>query len=220
MSKKVLAKIKSTVLRLLPKNARFSAIYRFRWWGGRESESASGRGSSLAATKRLRVQLPHILRELKCSRLLDLGCGDFHWMSSVVLPCDYVGTDIVTTVIRRNKDRYSRDGIDFMTLNAVVDPIPDDVDVVLCREVLFHLSFKDAHKVLLNIRRSKAKFLLVTQMDTGVPNVDTYTGGFRPLDLTKPPFNLPPPSDTLPDDSISLNRCIGVWTVSDLLEVT
>ena len=63
---------------ILPVSWRFSRIYRKRWWGGKESESASGRGSSVEATEKMRRELPLLLKQLECEKLLDLGCGDFN----------------------------------------------------------------------------------------------------------------------------------------------
>src|SRR5215470_10844794 len=61
----------------------FSAIYQNNSW--RNSESVSGRGSTLARTSVLREALPILLKELNCQCLLDAPCGDFNWMRQVRL---------------------------------------------------------------------------------------------------------------------------------------
>src|SRR5579885_1138281 len=61
----------------------FSEIYRSNQWGA--SESVSGLGSELSATERVREELPKIVREFGVRSMLDIPCGDFHWMRQVDL---------------------------------------------------------------------------------------------------------------------------------------
>ena len=69
-----------------------------RWHNG---ESKSGLGSTLAFTKRLRVDLEALFEGLNATSLLDAPCGDFNWMRHVQLPagCAYMGRDIVPKLI-------------------------------------------------------------------------------------------------------------------------
>lgn len=203
-------------LALLPVSWRFSRIYRNRLWGGKASESPSGKGSSIEATARIRNELPALLRSLQCKNLLDLGCGDYNWMRHVDLGVPYLGADVVADVVQRNQARYAKQGVEFINLDGIKGPIPVDTDVILCREVLFHLSFRHARAMLANIRRSDARFLIVTQIQAECPNIDIYTGGFRPLDLTRQPFEFPQPLFSIPDDGVSTNRCLAVWRIRDL----
>src|SRR5438046_7814005 len=62
---------------------RFTDIYRHRGFGG--ADSASGPGSDLAQTQSIRDALPELLRELGVRTLLDIPCGDYHWMRQVPL---------------------------------------------------------------------------------------------------------------------------------------
>lgn len=208
--------LKSISQRLLPVAWRFSRIYKKRWWGGGKKQSASGRGSSLEATANIRNELPKVLQAFECGKLMDLGCGDFNWMSLVELGVDYLDADLVPTVIATNNARYRTEGVEFTVLNGTKDPIPDDVDVVLCREVLFHLSFRHALAMLAYIRKSRARLLIATQIGTGRENDDTYTGGFRPLDLTREPFMFPEPLESIADDAISSERALAVWWIDDM----
>jgi len=98
-------------------------------------------------------------------------------------------------------------------MNAIVDPIPDDVDVILCREVLFHLSLGHAERVVSKIINSNASHLIATHINLNKPNKNTYTGGYRPLDLMRPPFDLKKPSFLISDDAVSEHRQLGVWSL-------
>ncbi len=200
----------------LPVSARFQKIYRDRHWGGSSSESASGLGSSFQATEAIRAELPLLVQKFGIRKLLDLGCGDFNWMKHVELPVPYIGADIVSEVIENNRRLYGNDAIDFMVLDGIKDPIPEDVDAILCREVLFHLSFEHALALLANVKASNARYLIATQIDSQTENQDTFTGGFRPLDLRKAPFGFPEPLLVIPDDRVSANRSLCLWQLSDI----
>jgi len=203
------------VLQLTPKSKRFHRIYRSRYWG-QNSESISGCGSTLEATRNVREQLPALLSRLDCQALLDLGCGDFNWMKNVRLECKYIGADIVDSIIQSNNDHYACAHRTFLNLDATRSTLPDGVDVVLCREVLFHLSNQDIFRVLKNVKDSTATYFISTNIDIESENLDTFTGGYRPLNLQKPPFNFPQPIDVIHDHGVSEDRYLCLWKVGDL----
>lgn len=200
---------------ILPIRYRFARIYNNRHWGGQLSESASGRGSSLAATKRVRAELPSLLHRLECETLLDIGCGDFNWMRHVNLDCSYIGIDVVRALIEKNQANFGGPDINFYCIDAVSEPLPAHADVVLCREVLFHLSFRHALQLISNVKRTNARYFIATHIPDRRANSDTFTGGFRPLDLSKAPFHFPEPAFCIPDDGISENRLLCLWRLDD-----
>lgn len=188
---------------------RFASIYRNGIWKMAEDQaSLSGSGSELAATAGVREGLARILADLGCKTLVDVGCGDWTWMRHVPLDCDYVGVDIVPEVIATN-GVHATDRVRFLVLDAIRAPLPP-ADVVLCREVLFHLSFKDGLSVLRNICRSSTHLIATT--DATWFNSDIRTGDFRMLNLRRRPFGLPAPLLSVPDDSVTPRRMLGVWS--------
>ena len=185
----------------------FERIYASGAWRyGSEDASASGLGSEIGAASDIARRLPGVLEDLECRVLLDVGCGDWTWMREVDLPCDYVGIDVVPSVIAQNRS-HAREGVRFQTLDAVCEPLPQ-ADVVLCREVLFHLGWEDGLRLLRNIKRS-ARWLLATS-DTQIWfNSDIRTGDFRNINLQLGPYRLPPPSRVIPDDAVRPGRVLA-----------
>lgn len=172
---------------------RFSAIYDNRAWRiGKDEGSLSGWSSELEHTVAIRELLPKLLADLGTGTLLDVGCGDFNWMKEVALKADYVGMDIVASVIGRNQERHGGPGRRFVTGDAVSEPLPE-ADTVLCRAVLFHLSFEDVLALLANVKRSGARWLIATNDDDIQFNADIETGDYRQLNLRRRPFRLPTP---------------------------
>jgi len=195
------------------RTARFRKIYREgRWTGGdTDTESLSGPGSTIAATSTLRRELPSVLTSLGATSLLDIGCGDFNWMSAVDLPCSYIGVDIVPEVIERNIEDYSRVDRVFFVLDAVADELPS-ADAAICREVLFHLSLADAKALLRNLRATGARYLLATSDPSVRFNADIPTGAWRDVNLALKPYGLGQPMSVIPDsEGPNPRRVLGIW---------
>ncbi len=195
---------------------RFSAIYRNRVWLNEGAPgSLSGFGSELANTISVRRNLPILIESLNTRCLLDLGCGDFNWMRDVPLPCDYIGADCVQSVIETISKVDGNERRRFICLDATTDRLPS-ADTVLCREIFFHLSFKDLMLIVNNIRISGASFLIATTDPSTLFNSDILSGDFRMLNLTKGPLHFPNPDLSIPDDDFVPGRMLAVWKVSRL----
>ena len=205
------------VRRFATAEERFRHIYETNHWI--EAESVSGPGSTMEETEPIRRELPALLGELGATSLLDLPCGDFHWMQHTDLAgIDYIGGDLIEELIGRNQTRHERDGIRFRKLDLVQDELPA-VDAVLCRDCLVHLSFADAQAALANIARSGAKWLLTTNFPGVERNDNIVTGQWRPLNLTRPPFNLPEPRMCIAENCTETefaDKLLGVWPSTDL----
>lgn len=193
---------------------RFTAIYENQVWrNGRRTGSLSGFGSDLENTEAIRNRLPAILRSLESQTLLDVGCGDFTWLKEVVLPMRYIGMDIVQEVVDANAARFESGNRTFLVLDATRDALPP-VDTVLCREVLFHLSFEDIWRVVENVRRCGAKYLIATTDQDIQLNADILSGDFRLLNLQKSPFRFPEAMLSIRDNAVAKDRVLSVWEVS------
>jgi hypothetical protein len=201
----------------LPLAGRFERIFATNLWG---STSRSGIGSELASTAGLREQLPEFLRRLGIRTLLDVPCGDFSWLSTVDLGVDYVGADIVPRILEDNARRFTGPRHRFVCLDLTTDPLPA-ADLVLCRDCLVHLSFRNVFSALANVRRSGARYLLTTTFLEHEVNVDIEDGDWRLLNLERPPFSLPPPDGVLVEgctegDGAYADKALGLWRVDRL----
>ena len=123
--------------------------------------------------------------------VLDLGCGDWQFskfldLSSVL----YLGVDVVDSVIDSNIDLYSASNIDFISRDIITYELPQ-VDLIICKDVLQHLSNRDVISVLIKIIKS-SKFALITNdfNSESTSNIDIDNGDYRYLDLTLSPFFL------------------------------
>jgi len=170
--------------------AVFSKIYELNLW--QTTESRSGRGSTMAYTKSIRETLPEVMAALQVKSFVDAPCGDFNWMRLVELPveCTYAGIDIVGEMIARNQAAYGDERRSFIKADITREPLPK-VDMIFCRDCLFHLSFEDIFKTLDNFVRSESRYLMTSthQNADRFPNKDIKSGDFRVIDLFSEPFS-------------------------------
>lgn len=166
----------------------FTEKYNNNSWLGRESKS--GPGSSMAANKKMLELLEMFCKERNIKSIIDCGCGDFNWMKAFDfnLIDYYVGVDVVKPMIEKNITDFSTQKILFDNANIITDDIPNG-EVVLCKDVLCHLSFNDACKAIDNIKKAKPKYFISTTFYEYI-NADIPTGEWRPINLESPPFNL------------------------------
>lgn len=196
----------------------FAEYVRINKWG--DEESVSGKGSNLQSTAELRRTLPALLRELGVRSMLDLPCGDFHWMAHVDLSgIDYLGADIVPDLIATNRAKHARPGVRFEVIDLIAGPIPR-VDLVFVRDCLVHLSNAHVRSALSNIRASGSRYLLTTTFP-GRANEDIVTGEWRAIDLTAPPFALPAPERLVAEgqgwrNGQAEDKMLGLWKIADL----
>ncbi|WP_049819998.1 class I SAM-dependent methyltransferase [Bradyrhizobium japonicum] len=195
----------------------FSEIYvNGVWIESAEQASLSGLGSSRLATDPLTRQLSEFLRDVECTGLVDIGCGDFNWMSRVAGDFDYLGIDIVPSLIASHNEVYAHARRRFSCMDATKQPLERWGDVAICREVLFHLSFKNALALLRNIRSANFRYVLLTSDSSMWFNSDIRDGDFRRINLMRSPFGLPAPKLQLRDDGVSGGRILAVWDAGAL----
>ncbi len=191
-----------------------------RW---RSPESRSGKGSTLERTRSVREALPGLVERLGVRTLLDVPCGDFHWMKEVVdqLALErYVGADIVPALVEASRERHGTETRSFLHLDMTRDELPR-ADLVLCRDGLIHLSFADAARAVERLRASGSTWLLTTTFPGLDVNADKPSGRSRLLNLEKAPFGWPPPVELVEEDSTSerrttFSKSLGLWRLADL----
>ncbi|HET9767321.1 MAG TPA: class I SAM-dependent methyltransferase [Thermoanaerobaculia bacterium] len=198
---------------------RFALLHELEVY--RHAEAVSGEGSTPTETAALRAALPALLAAHGVRTLLDVPCGGFDWMREVDLAdIDYVGVDIVPALVAENRVRFGGATRRFLVLDATRDALPA-ADLVLCRDLLVHLSLADLAAALRNFVGSGARLLLTNHYAERDGNPDILSGDFRPVNLCRPPFSLPPPLWTLSEDSrmgdgLFPDRCMALWHLADV----
>jgi hypothetical protein len=188
-NKLFLGLIYKALIRLNRNRLTFTFNYLVNIWGNPESKS--GEGSTLHYTKSVRTELPILIKQMEIRTLLDIPCGDFAWMQEVIVKNEidikYTGVDIVAGMIKKNNIQYSSDKITFQRANAISYTY-SAFDMVLVRDFLFHISFRDMHNFIGNFLLSDSKYLLTSSYTNRERSIDIHNGDFREINLLNAPF--------------------------------
>jgi len=164
----------------------FDKIYASNSW-----RAGSGIGSLAKRTTGYRKFIELFLQENSIKSVVDYGCGD--WQFSHLIDwgeVKYIGVDVASAVIDANTRRYARKNVEF----RLVDPHNLDLpsaDLLISKDVIQHLSDEDVNLFLKKIL-PKYKYALITNCVWPESDLNTpiKTGGFRPLDIRRGPFNV------------------------------
>jgi SAM-dependent methyltransferase len=186
----------------------FTEIYKNNVWGG------SGGGSSPEATKTFRSILEQFLNEKNIKTVVDFGCGD--WSSTRLInweSIEYIGVDVVHSVIQENKKKYSSENIDFKEIAGKEDVVNFSGDLLIVKDVLMHWCNGDVIEFI-NAARPNYKHIILINTSIGATSERPNTSPqFQPLSYKEFPLNLFSPkllktycdvSDTLQEREIVL----------------
>jgi len=196
---------------------RFTHIYEANRW--KNEESRSGIGSTIANTRNLRKELPHLIQNYGFETLLDAPCGDFNWFRLVERPAGfkYIGGEIVRELVDRLEQSHGDEQTSFVHLDITRNPLPSAA-VWMCRDCLFHLSSDDIFAAIRNFLASEIPYLLTSTHKNCTENIEIPTGHFRLLNLEIPPYNFPEPLLYIEDSGEeSQPKHLGLWTREALL---
>jgi hypothetical protein len=216
-------RVKHRSLKRLGAEAIFTKYHLENFWN--DNESVSGSGSNRTNTAILVTELRPMLDKLHISSILDIPCGDFHWMRDVDLQgIHYIGGDVVKGIVDQLSQNYGNSDIEFRHLDLLKGDLPK-LDVVMCRDCLVHFSFADIHRALQAIHRSGASYLATTHFPAARKNHDIVTGDWRRLNFTAPPFNWPQPDESIVEDSSEgdgdyADKTLGLWRIDRLPSVS
>ena len=196
INKKIYNKKKEKIFEQNSSKKKFELIYKTNFWSSKES--VSGLGSEYKNTINIRKELTNLIKEYNIESILDAPCGDFNWIQSILNKnLKYIGGDIVKKLIDKNNNIYKDENINFISLDITTDKLPQ-VDLMICRDCLIHLSFNNINLFFENFVNSNIKFILLTSyklknIKKKITNIDIPDGEFREIDLSEHPFSFSKP---------------------------
>jgi len=186
-------------------NTNFEAARRFAEFGLAEQasgrrRSASGPGSTRRAAAEALGLLKRAIPAHGIRSVLDLGCGDWHWMKDLGFPeiagahVSYEGWEAAPALVDLLDREFARPGVSFRLKDITAEPLPR-ADLVIARDVLFHIDVDLAAALVARIRAS-ARFLASTSFPAVAENrnIEAYLPidgwGFHKVNLDIAPFHL------------------------------
>lgn len=191
----VFGKSKNPTNKPIDLSAHFSSVFKTNAW--KSGESFSGVGSTLEQTSTLRKELKAVLAQLEVESVLDIPCGDANWMKEEeYFQTRYTGVDIVPELISLNKkNNATSQGVEFRVGDFTSLDIRESYDMVFCRDLFVHLSYKDILSCFNSYLRTGSKYFGVTTFSKVEQNEDLIyptkldtTIGWRPLNMQIKPF--------------------------------
>ena len=171
----------------------FDRIYENAVWGvDSTGKGHSGMGSTLAVTAKYRQFLEKLIRDENITSIVDAGCGDWQFSSHIDWGgAKYLGIDASTAVIKRVHNLYASPNVSFQR-GDVTEPLPE-ADLLIIKDVLQHLPNRSIEKFIRsNLQPSRYRLAVITndRFEDRKYNRDILLGEFRPLDLSREPFDL------------------------------
>lgn len=192
----------------------FADIYQLgKWNNNLKSIPLSGPGSSIDNTVEIRKLLDEFVVNYNIRSINDLGCGDLTWINTTNLfnndNIQYIGIDIVESVILKNMQLFPKK---IFKHSDVVQTNIDSCDLIILRDIIFHLSISDIILIFKNIK-NKFKYICITCSNNSI-NIDNNhcnKSHFSDRNLRIHPFNIV----KLPLFEIKeqqFNRCVYIYT--------
>jgi len=149
-------------------------------------------GSQIEITREYVTFLQDFMRKNQIRTVLDIGCGD--WAFSRYIDwsgVQYIGIDIVKRVVERNQRLFAGPSIVFIHGDALDLDLPE-ADLMVCKDMLQYLPNGEIIRLFKQLRKFKHCLFTNNVAPTTLSsrNPDAACGQYRPIDLTKPPFNL------------------------------
>jgi SAM-dependent methyltransferase len=175
----------------------FTNIYKHSAWQVTDDSPKSGYGSNVSFCSEYISFVSEFIKKNDIKSVLDLGCGD--WTFSQLIDwrdIEYVGIDVVESVISENQKVHGDHNRKFyqMELADALDYFSEGVDLILCKDVLQHLSYQYVQSIVPKLE--KANHLLITNDIHSDAKTfehdmksDFITGHWHLLDLSKEPFS-------------------------------
>ena len=148
-------------------NAKFNAIYKNATWVGRfPNTPLSGPGSSVENSEPVISFIQEKISQGEVKSILDLGCGDLTYISTVEEivqgKVDYIGVDVSDYILQQNTQKFPW----FTGKNIdATEPQTFEADLILMKDLLFHLTNGQIDSLLHNLSASLFKYCLLTSMN-------------------------------------------------------
>jgi hypothetical protein len=168
--------------------------------------------------------IDNIIKKYNINTINDCACGVFaHWACCLdLVNVKYVGYDINILPIERNRKEFPQH--EFYELDIVNEDVPY-ADLVICRDILFHLPNDFVKSIINNIRKNTTKYFLATNHRWLQTNKELSQKelenevGFRFINLSIEPYNLNIPIEEHNEEVWRYyeggnNRQISLWKLS------
>lgn len=140
-------------------------------------------------TKPLRDSLKKFIVDKDIKTIFDAPCGHGVWMCEVLSSVDvsYHGIDITPASIDRARETCEGPNTLFEVADIFDYEFPS-VDLIICRDFLFHCPLELGKKVVDKIKSSGSKYVGFTSFPKHGVNTDVTDYGYRQINMENSPY--------------------------------
>jgi len=170
----------------------FSGIYEAETWTDKlPGMPRSGRGSLYEWSRSVAEFVDHAP---DVQSIVDVGCGDLTYMSQIARVTDgtirYVGYDIVPALIAEHRRLPWGQ---FRVGDVTAPGFRADADLVIVKDVLFHLEDAQVAAALDNLASSSWRYLILTSCSNETNDNRTFDRWhYAPINFSLPPYEFVP----------------------------
>jgi len=181
-------------------------------WCPGDRETPCGEGSFLAAVRPIVEVMPKWFREYGIRSVVDVGCGDFHWMRDVSFDgMEYDGYDLLPKFVDGLRETHGRQNVRFHQANALEVDLPQ-ADLCICKDVINHYPVSDGLRIMEKIKASSRYFAAIAFPGNQDKDGDIPLGKYWYIDFAIPPFNLGAPIASVDaNETRSPKRVFSIW---------
>jgi len=163
----------------------FEIVYDQKLWG-----EGSGIGSHAENARPYLNLLQSYLNDPRFISIVDLGCGDWNLMSNLSIPNNklYIGYDLIDGLIKKNRNKYGKKNIQFVTIDRLSDFKDVKGDLLIVKDVLHHWPNEQINYFLANILPNFRFALITNDFNLYSTNPDIHFAEFRAINLQSKPF--------------------------------
>jgi hypothetical protein len=145
----------------------FARIYSNMEWGNKETLSGEGTRPE-AAEPYVNYLIDFLKSNAEIQKIVDVGCGDWKmWPNNFFSKYKYLGVDIVEKVVQENTAKFAAQDINFIAKDFLESSLPN-ADLLLCKDVLIHLSDSDIEKALVIFKKFRFQIIVTDLYSIGI----------------------------------------------------
>ncbi len=161
-------------------------------------------------------RLAMLFKGFAIESMLDIPCADIQELKQHPLGLKhYIGATRSKESAEALQAQFGNELRSFRALDIAIDPLPQ-VDLIFCWDELCTMPRDKVEAVLLQFKKSSAKYLLIRHYPHVIKNSKNKRGVFKPINWKLAPYHFPEPIIQIIEGKDSTAANLTLWSVDHL----
>jgi len=188
------------------------------WLKNKKTKSFCGQFATVKDMAVLIKELDDFISEKNISSLVDIGCGDVHWIKELkeFMNINFLGIDFIPDLIFTLNVVFSNNkNINFENVDILTTPLKQYInkpDLIIVHNTFTLMTFYEILIALDNILSSNPKYIMITSYDerqNDLRKIDSRN--WKPMNLEDEPFNFNSLEKLYEKNEIYSDKCLCVF---------